>query len=138
MRVRVIGLAAALFAAIAAPPPASLAASTTPALDRLQRADGVQIVPERFLRRWDPVTVFFDRDIGPAGGGPEDQPQTYATIAPAPAGAWQWLGPRVLQFRPAEPWQPLRRGHYLIEARMPADAETALVQPVVVGIAPRP
>ncbi|HEV8678268.1 MAG TPA: hypothetical protein VGQ90_02745, partial [Stellaceae bacterium] len=32
----------------------------------------------------------------------------------------------------------LRRGHYLIEARMPADAETALVQPAVVGIAPRP
>ncbi|HEV8678267.1 MAG TPA: alpha-2-macroglobulin family protein, partial [Stellaceae bacterium] len=109
MRVRVIGLAAALFAAIAAPPPATPASATAPPLDRLQRADGVQIVPERFLRRWDPVTVFLDRDAGPAGGGPEDQPQTYATIAPAPAGAWQWLGPRVLQFRPAEPWQPLRR-----------------------------
>ena len=42
------------------------------ALDRLQRADGVTIVPERFLRRWDPVTVFLDHDAGPAGGGGEE------------------------------------------------------------------
>jgi len=32
----------------------------------------------------------------------------------------------------------LPAGHYLIEARLPADAATALVQPAVVGIAPRP
>ena len=89
--------------------PARAATGTATALDRIQRADGVQIVPERFLRRWDPVTVFLDRDAGPAGGGPEDQPQNYATLAPAHAGSWQWLGPRVLQFRPAEPWRPLRR-----------------------------
>ncbi len=108
MRFRVICLLPALLALAAAPVPLP-AASTQVALDRLQRADGVQIVPERFLRRWDPVTVFLDRDAGPAGGGPEDQPEKYATIAPAQAGSWQWLGSRVLQFRPAEPWQPLRR-----------------------------
>ena len=34
-------------------------------LDRLQRADGVQVVPDTFLRSWDPVTIFFDRDQGP-------------------------------------------------------------------------
>jgi hypothetical protein len=32
----------------------------------------------------------------------------------------------------------LPAGHYLLEARLPADATTALVQPAVVGIAPRP
>ena len=32
----------------------------------------------------------------------------------------------------------LHAGHYLIEARLPADAATALVQPAVVGITPRP
>ena len=32
----------------------------------------------------------------------------------------------------------LHPGHYLIEARLPADAATALVQPAVVGITPRP
>ena len=29
-------------------------------------------------------------------------------MQPAQPGAWQWLGRRVLQFRPAEPWTPLR------------------------------
>ena len=92
------------------PPPAARADTTVPAaLDRLYRADGVSIVPERFLRRWDPVTVFLDHDAGPGGGGPEDMPERYAVLMPAQPGAWQWLGPRVLQFRPAEPWRPLRR-----------------------------
>ena len=78
------------------------------ALDRLYRADGVSIVPERFLRRWDPVTVFLDHDAGPAGGGPEDMPERFVTIQPPVAGAWQWLGPRALQFRPVEAWKPLQ------------------------------
>jgi hypothetical protein len=32
----------------------------------------------------------------------------------------------------------LHPGHYLIEARLPADSVTAVVQPAVVGITPRP
>jgi len=78
-------------------------------LDLLHRADGAKIVPERFLRSWDPVTLFFDHDVGPANGGPEDAPERYATMEPKVSGAWQWLGPRALQFRPAEAWKPLRR-----------------------------
>ena len=116
-----------------APPPAGRAEMAVPApLDRLQRADGVTIVPERFLRRWDPVTVFLDHDAGPAAGGPEDAPERYAAVAPAQPGAWQWLGPRVLQFRPAEPWQPLRRvtvtafGHAAtLVPLLPAPVETS-------------
>ncbi len=77
-------------------------------LDRLQRADGARIVPEKFLRSWDPVTLFFDRDVGPANGGPEDAPERLVTMRPATAGAWQWLGPRALQFRPADAWKPLQ------------------------------
>src|SRR3954452_13694114 len=76
-------------------------------LDRLQRADGAKIVPERFLRSWDPVTLFFDRDRGPQAGGPEDAPERFVTMKPAVPGAWQWLGPRALQFRPADAWKPL-------------------------------
>ena len=30
--------------------------------DRLARADGARVVPDRFLRAWDPITVFFDTD----------------------------------------------------------------------------
>src|ERR1043166_6424417 len=83
-----IGLAAALLVSATLPSQPASAAAT---LDRVQRADGAQIVPERFLRRWDPITIFLDRDAGPAAGGPEDQAEKYATIAPAPAGSWQWL-----------------------------------------------
>ena len=136
MRFGVICLAAILLAAAPSPSPAAsgpaAAAGGSAVLDRLQRADGVQVVPERFLRRWDPVTVFLDKDTGPAAGGPEDQPEKYVTLAPAPAGAWQWLGPRVLQFRPAEPWQPLRRivvtalGHATtLVPLLPAPVETS-------------
>ena len=112
MRSGVFGLA--VLAMLSLVPPPARCAETAPtavpaALDHLRRADGVIIVPERFLRRWDPVSVFLDRDAGPTAGGPEDAPERYATLVPAQPGAWQWLGPRVLQFRPAEPWQPLRR-----------------------------
>ncbi len=78
-------------------------------LQQAQRADGVRVVPDHFLRSWDPLTVFFTADTGPIGGGPEDSPQRVVTLSPAIPGAWTWLGPRVLQFRPAEAWQPLRR-----------------------------
>ena len=78
-------------------------------LDRVQRADGAHVVPDRFLRRWDPVTILFDQDEGPASGGAEDAPQRLVTMAPSTPGAWQWLGARTLQFRPSEPWRPLQR-----------------------------
>ncbi len=78
-------------------------------LDKLQRADGAQVVPDTFLRSWDPVTIFFDRDQGPPNGGPEDAPERLVSMQPAMPGAWQWLGPRVLQFRPADAWKPLQR-----------------------------
>jgi len=88
---------------------APASAQAPPQLDRLQRADSASVVPDRFLRSWDPVTVLLPADTGPAGGGPEDRPERFATLDPPHPGAWTWLGPRTLQFRPAEPWQPLRR-----------------------------
>jgi uncharacterized protein YfaS (alpha-2-macroglobulin family) len=65
------------------------------------------VVPDPFLRRWDPLTIFFAGAVGPAAGGPEDRPERFAQIAPAQPGAFQWLDARTLQFRPAEPWPPL-------------------------------
>ncbi len=84
-------------------------AQVPPVLDRLHRADGAHVLPDRFLREWDPITVLFDQDRGPQAGGPEDVPGRIVALDPAPPGAWTWLGPRTLQFRPAEPWTPLRR-----------------------------
>ncbi len=103
---RVAMLAAAMVAILGAGVPSS--AEQPASFDRLQRVDGARVVPERFLRSWDPVTVFFDRDLGPAAGGPEDAPERFVTAAPTVSGAWQWLGPRALQFRPAEAWKPLQ------------------------------
>lgn len=77
--------------------------------DKLVRADGARIVPDRFLRAWDPITIFFDADAGPAAGGPEDHPERFATMAPATPGEWRWVGARALQFRPADPWKALQR-----------------------------
>lgn len=106
-----------------APRPQTPAAPSDPiTLDRLQRADGAHVVPDRFLRRWDAVTVLFDADTGPANGGAEDDPARLVTLAPAKPGAWTWIGPRTLQFRPTEPWEPLRR-----EAVTVGDATTRLV-----------
>ncbi|HVJ55263.1 MAG TPA: alpha-2-macroglobulin family protein [Aliidongia sp.] len=79
-----------------------------PALTVRQPAGSV-IVPDKFLRRWDPVTLFFDKDTGPAKGGAEDAPERYVTVSPAVPGGWSWLNARTLQFRPAEPWPALGR-----------------------------
>ena len=103
--IRALALALLTLPALAqtqAPPPL-----VPPVLDQLRRADGAQIVPDRFLRRWDPITLLFAADTGPAQGGPEDAPDRLARLDPPHQGAWTWLSPRTLQFRPTEAWQPL-------------------------------
>lgn len=113
--------------------------ASSPTLDVLQRADGVKIVPERFLRAYDPVTIFFATDTGPATGGPEDSPQRFVTMEPAAPGAWQWLGPRALQFRPADKWQPLARVKVkMLDHDKDAGSETELIPllPVPVSTVP--
>ncbi len=66
-----------------------------------------QIIPTTFLRRWDPVTIFFDKDIGPDTSQAEDNSQRFVTITPLHPGAYTWINRRTLQFRPAVPWPPL-------------------------------
>ncbi len=60
--------------------PAQSAAADTAGAGPAARADGAHVVPDRFLRRWDPVTVLFDADTGPAAGGPEDDPGRLVTL----------------------------------------------------------
>jgi hypothetical protein len=86
----------------AAPKPAAKAPATAST-----RRSGPVVVPDRFLRRWDPVTVFFEG--APAKPGPEDHPERFVRMAPAHPGAWTWIDARTLQFKPAEPWPPLQR-----------------------------
>jgi|GEM_PF-272602 len=88
---------------------AAATSSAGSAGDARRRHAGPVVVPDHFLRRWDPVTVFFDRDLGPARGGPEDEPGRWVKVAPRHPGAFRWLDARTLQFTPAEPWPPLTR-----------------------------
>jgi len=76
---------------------------------------GTVVVPDRFVRRWDPVTIFFDRDLGRPGV--EDQASKYVTVKPAHAGAYEWLDARTLQFRPADPWPSLTRFTWTVDGR---------------------
>ncbi|MGD9656414.1 MAG: MG2 domain-containing protein [Methylocystis sp.] len=110
----------ALCALLAAAAP--LRAEAPPIFDHAQRADGARVAPDRFLRAYDPVTIFFANEIGPKNGGAEDSPQKYVTMVPQPAGEWRWLGPRALQFRPASAWNPLSR----VSVKL-GSAETKLV-----------
>jgi uncharacterized protein YfaS (alpha-2-macroglobulin family) len=103
--VRLFAAAALLVAAGAAPATAAGHAGTGQGRNR----SGTVVVPDHFLRRWDPVTVFFGHDLGPAGGGPEDDPGRWVKVSPRHPGAFRWLDARTLQFTPAEPWPPLTR-----------------------------
>ncbi|HEX8989650.1 MAG TPA: hypothetical protein VF816_16960, partial [Rhodocyclaceae bacterium] len=99
-----------LFAALAALSGAagSWAAAPAPA-GTLVQPSGAPVIPDKFLRRWDPVTFFFDGATGPAQGGPEHHAERYVTMSPAHPGVYTWLDGRTLQFRPAEPWPALSR-----------------------------
>jgi len=83
----------------------------------LQPKDTV-VVPDRFLRRWDPVTVFFNSARGKRAGEAEDNPGKYLSVEPAHPGAYTWLDEKTLQFRPAEPWPPLSKYEWQIEGKI--------------------
>lgn len=85
-------------------------ADTTQASRLVEQVDSI-VVPDKFLRRWDPVTLFFPKGTGKAEGGPEDEPQKFVTMTPQQPGVYQWLDDQTLQFKPAEPWAPLKRVH---------------------------
>lgn len=67
------------------------------------------IVPGHFLRRWDPVTIFFPEATGPAAGGPEDDAERFVRFSPDHPGAFSWINGATLQFKPTEPWPSLAR-----------------------------
>src|SRR2546426_43230 len=95
-----------LLALLAAP---AAAEPVTPAARRPAAGPARAVAPDHSLRRWDPVTVFFAQDVGPAKGGPEDPPERLVTLSPPHPGAFTWLDARTFQSRPAEPWPPLAR-----------------------------
>ncbi len=69
---------------------------------------GVRILPEQFLRGFDPVTVYFPSDqVGEKANA--DDGAKRLKLTPDWPGAYTWVDQRTLQFRPAEPWPALAR-----------------------------
>ena len=71
--------------------------------------EGGTIVPEIFLRGYDPVTVFFPEERRPGTDEPADDPGELFQIEPDHPGEYQWLDAKTLQFLPTVRWPALRR-----------------------------
>jgi hypothetical protein len=67
-----------------------------------------RILPESFLRGYDPITVYFPSDQV-ADRAAADDGAMRMKLAPEWPGSYQWVDRRTLQFRPAEPWPALAR-----------------------------
>jgi uncharacterized protein YfaS (alpha-2-macroglobulin family) len=87
---------------------------------------GTRVLPETFLRGFDPVTVYFDGDQVAAKGPADDGPK-FLSFAPAWPGAYTWVDKRTLQFRPAEPWPALAR--FAVDARGTKRVLTTMMAP---------
>ncbi len=74
----------------------------------LSAQNAATIVPDRFVRGYDPVTVLFDGPAGPASGGLVAGPSSFLSIDPAVDGEYRWIDARTIRFLPSEPWPPLK------------------------------
>ena len=80
-----------------------------------QQGKSTSIVPDRFLRGYDPVTVSYTAQVGPARGGPADGAGEFLRILPSVPGEYRWLDGRTIQFLPSVPWPALKE--YTVRAR---------------------
>lgn len=72
-------------------------------------AKQMEVVPDSYLRAYDPITVFFPKATGPEVGGPLDDPTGTVSLEPSHPGEWRWLNNRTLQFSPTIAWPALER-----------------------------
>ena len=71
--------------------------------------EGVTVVPEIFLRSYDPVTIFFPEESRPSADEAADDPGELFQIEPDHPGEYQWLDGKTLQFFPTVRWPAMRR-----------------------------
>ncbi len=91
---------------------ATIIASLTLMLNIVWGAFGqekVSVVPEIFLRGYDPVTIFFPEERRPNTDEPTDVPGELLQIEPDHPGEYRWLDARTLQFFPTIRWPAMRR-----------------------------
>ena len=71
-------------------------------------AGGTSLLPEQFLRGFDPISVYFPSDqVGEKANA--DDGAKRLKLSPDWPGAYVWVDKKTLQFRPAEPWPALAR-----------------------------
>ncbi|MDR2578835.1 MAG: hypothetical protein LBC70_08555, partial [Chitinispirillales bacterium] len=92
------------------------------------RGAGTTIMPLSHLREYDPVTVFFDRDAVPGDPGPITPSAQLLSITPAHPGEFIRIDARTLEFRPAIPWEPLKRYRF-VSGRVTRELVTLLTPP---------
>ena len=71
--------------------------------------EGVTVVPEIFLRSYDPITIFFPEESRPSADEAADDPGELFQIEPDHPGEYQWLDGKTLQFFPTVRWPAMRR-----------------------------
>ncbi len=76
------------------------------------------IVPEQFLREYDPITVFFNKNKGPDQGGVEIDPDRFLKIQPEHPGEFRWLDGRTLQFLPTIAWPALEKYKITVQGKL--------------------
>jgi uncharacterized protein YfaS (alpha-2-macroglobulin family) len=93
------------------------------------------IVPDRFLRGYDPVTVFYDSPVGPSRGGPVDGSSEFLKVVPAVPGEYRWLDARTIQFLPAVQWPALKEFHIQARGRS-VTLTTMMIPPTAISPSP--
>ncbi|MBP7653394.1 hypothetical protein KA977_08220, partial [Candidatus Dependentiae bacterium] len=64
----------------------------------------VTVLPEKFLREYDPVTIFFRVSQKKEAPCSEDNPSKYIITDFKQSGEYRWIDDKTLQLRPESQW----------------------------------
>lgn len=68
-----------------------------------------RVIPDRFLREYDPITIFLSENHRLPVGVPVDTPPAWLRLEPKHPGRWSVIDRTTLQFTPTTSWPPLSR-----------------------------
>ena len=75
----------------------------------------IVILPEKILREYDPITIFYPTSKGPKNGGYEDHPEKFVKFDYEQPGDFIWLDDKTLQFKPTIQWAALKKIRWRVE-----------------------